>query len=215
MTLLTIADNNGVSHNHNDIESFIVHRGDRVFLVDPGPPRYTRETFSPQRYESVFCNSIGHSVPVINGMLQLPGSQYYGTLKIENLYGEGQKQATIDMSHAYPEGTVKQLIRTFTLDARANRLTLVDNYTFNQTPRALEEAFITFDDVSISRNGQSVQIGSRGNTVRLSAVDTPGRFSVRKLLEESKEGPTEEVIARITFVPEILEREMSLQFEIA
>jgi len=215
MTLMAIAGNNGVPHNHNDIGSFIVHKGDRIFLVDPGAPLYTRKTFSSQRYEIVFCNSIGHSVPSINGTQQPPGSQYYGTLKVENLNGKGEKQAAIDMTHAYPEGTVKQLVRQFTLNADSNQLTLEDTYKFDETPRSLEEAFITFEEVKVSQDSQSVQIGTSDNILQISAVNTPGRFSAKKLHEESKEGRTDKVINRITFVPDKLDLEMCLRFEIA
>jgi len=149
MTVMAIAGNNGVPHNHNDIGSFIVHKEDEIFLVDPGAPLYTRKTFSAQRYEIVFCNSIGHSVPLIDGKQQSPSSQYYGTLEVENLNGIGNKKAIIDMTHAYPVDTVKSLIRKFTLDSDANRLTLEDTYKFDETPRSLEEAFITFLDVEI------------------------------------------------------------------
>lgn len=222
MTVLALAGNNGVPHNHNDIGSFMVHRGDRLFLVDPGAPTYTRKTFSSQRYEIVFCNSLGHSVPVINGILQQPGSQYYGRLETENLNQGGQKRAIIDMTQAYPQGTVKQLIRSFTLDADANRLILEDTYTFNTTPSSLEEAFITFEEVSVSQDGRSVLIGSdpksqgshTSSSLRLSAVDTSGQFYVKRLVEESKEGRAEAVIARVTFVPETLGPQIRLRFEI-
>jgi hypothetical protein len=220
MTVLALAGNNGVPHNHNDIGSFMVHRGDRLFLVDPGAPTYTRKTFSPQRYEIVFCNSFGHSVPVINGILQQPGSQYYGKLETENLNKGGQKRAIIDMSQAYPQGTVKRLIRSFTLDADASRLTLEDDYSFESAPSSLEEAFITFEAVSVSQDGKSVLIGSESKgshtspPLRLSALDTPGRFYVKRLVEESKEGRAEAVITRITFAPETLGLQMRLRFEI-
>jgi len=214
MTVMAIAGNNGVPHNHNDIGSFIVHQGDRIFLVDPGAPLYTRKTFSSQRYEIVFCNSMGHSVPLINGIQQSPGSQYYGTLQVENLNGKGPKKAIIDMTHAYPEDTVKQLVRTFTLNSDANQLTLEDTYKFDEAPCSLEEAFITFEEVEISQDGQSVLIGTSENNIQLSAVDTQGRFSVKKLVEESKEGRTDQVINRITFVPENLDVEMRLSFKI-
>ena len=215
MTVVALAGHNGVPHNHNDIGSFILHRDDRIYLVDPGGPIYTRKTFSPQRYEIVFCNSIGHSVPVINGRLQQFGSQYYGTLEVENLNGEGEKRAVIDMTHAYPRGTVRQLIRTFMLDADANRLTLEDAYRFSRQPRSLEEAFITFEKATVAGNRRSVQIGPKRKGMTLQAVETPGSFGVKRLVEESKEGRSDRVITRITFVPEKLEKEMRLRFEIA
>lgn len=215
LTLMATAGNNGVPHNHNDIGSFIVHQNDQIFLVDPGAPLYTRKTFSSKRYEIVFCNSIGHSVPLIDDKQQLPGSQYYGTLKTKNLNAEGPKQVVIDMTHAYPEGTVKKLVRKFTLAPDSNQLTLDDAYEFDEAPHSLEEAFITFEDVEISQDRQSVKIGTSDNTLQISAIDIPGRFSAKKLIEESKEGRTDQVITRITFVPDKLDTEMCLRFEIA
>ena len=214
MTVMALAGNNGVPHNHNDIGSFIVHRGDRLLLTDPGAPLYMRKTFSPQRYEIVFCNSMGHSVPLINGKQQRAGAQYYGTLKVANLNGKGEKKAVIDMTRAYPRGTVKGLIRTLTLDSDENRLTLEDDYTFSQDPKSLEDAFITFEEVSVSADGKSVRIGPRGNRLTLSAVNAPGRFKAKRLVKESREGRTDDVITRITFTPVKLAKRATLAFEI-
>jgi len=215
VTLVAKAGDNDVPHNHNDIGSFIVHKRNRLVLVDPGGPRYTRKTFSPRRYEIAFCSSMGHSVPVINGKLQSPGGRYRGTLAVENLNGEGEKRVVIDMTRAYPKGTVRKLIRTFTLDPDANRLTMEDAYTFSRPPESLVEAFIAFEKVRVARDRRSVLIGPARSGVRLKALETPGAFSAVRLVEESKEGPTGEVITRICFVPESLAREMRLRFEVA
>ena len=214
MTLMAIAGHNGMPHNHNDIGSFIVHRGDRLHLVDPGAPQYSKKTFGPQRYEIPYCNSFGHSVPVINGKLQGKGQQHAGVLRTENANGVGAKRAEIDMTKAYPRGTVKSLIRTFTLDAETNRLTLEDAYRFTRKPESVEEAFITFEKSTVAADGQSVQIGPKTKGARLSAVDTPGAFEVERLEEAAKEYGKREVISRISFVPETLAREMHLSFEV-
>jgi len=214
MTVMALAGNNGVPHNHNDIGSFIVHRGDRLWLTDPGAPLYMRKTFSPQRYEIIFCNSLGHSVPLIDGKQQRAGARYYGTLEIENLNEHSEKKAVIDMTRAYPRGTVKRLVRTLKLDWGKNRLNLADVYEFASPPESLEEAFITFESVTVARNGKSVQIGPRRNGLTLTVVGAPGRFRAKRLVEESKDGRTEDVITRVTFTPAKLRKEMELKFEI-
>lgn len=213
MTLMCLAGNNGVPHNHNDIGSFIVHKHDKLLLTDPGGPVYSRKTFGPHRYDILFCNSLGHSVPVINGKLQQPGGRYYGTLSVENLNGDGIKVAKIDMTHAYPKGTIKQLVRKFVFDTDANVFTLEDHYTFARKPNALVEGFITFEPVKIV--GKKVQIGSKTGGLMLEAVDSEGKFEVKKMTEESKEGRTDQVVTRITFIPEKLANEMVLKFFIA
>lgn len=214
MTLMALAGNNGVNHNHNDIGSFIVYKYEQVYLVDPGSPIYTQKTFSDERYSSVFCNSVGHSVPTINSRLQEEGADHFGTLTVENLNGTGQKQAVIDMTDAYPEGTVQCLSRTFVLDSDANRLLLEDAFTLRTMPTSLEEAFITFHPVQIELGGQSVRIGDEHHFIVIQSHGTPGKFSVRALEEESKEGQAGKTINRITFEPVALSKDMHLRFMI-
>lgn len=213
MTLMCLAGNNGVPHNHNDIGSFIVHKHGKLLLTDPGGPVYSRKTFGPNRYDILFCNSLGHSVPVINGKLQEAGSQYFGTIKVENLNGPGVKVAKIDMSNAYPKGTVQHLTRRFEVDTESNSLTLVDHFEFSQKPKSLVEGFITFEKVSVK--GQKVQIGTKTTGLMIEAVGVSGKFEVEKMVEASKEGRTDQVVTRITFVPDRLEKEMDLKFFIA
>ncbi len=213
MTLMALAGNNGVPHNHNDIGSFIVHKHGKMLLVDPGAPVYRRKTFGPDRYDIIFCSALGHSVPVIDGVMQQAGSEYFGTLAVENLNGEGTKRAVIDMTHAYPKGTVQRLIRTFEFDATRNTLVLEDAYEFRKTPQLLEEAFITFERVRVS-NG-SVQIGAKTSGLTLVAESCAGRFDAVRMVEESKEGRTDDVITRIRFTPDTLARRMTLRFRIA
>ncbi|MDA0710966.1 MAG: heparinase II/III family protein [bacterium] len=213
MTLMCLAGNNGVPHNHNDIGSFIVHKYGKLLLTDPGGPVYSRKTFGPKRYDILFCNSLGHSVPVINGKLQQPGSRYFGTLTVENLNGKGTKIAEVNMTKAYPAGTVKSLIRRFLFDSDKNCLTLEDHYTFAKAPRALIEGFVTLESVSVK--GNKVQIGSKSSGLTLQAVGCDGKFEAVKLVEESKEGRSDQVVTRIAFVPSKLAKEMILKFSIA
>ena len=213
LTLMAIAGHNGVPHNHNDIGSFILHRGDTLWLTDPGGPVYNRKTFGPDRYDIIFCNSQGHSVPVINGTLQETGAKYKGTLTVSGLNQDDVKSAVVDMTGAYPKGTVRNLTRTFTLDAAKHRLELTDEFTFDRSPKALEEAFITFELVSIERGGRAVQIGPKARGLRLSTPEK-GRFAVKALTEASKEGRSNQVIQRITFTPASPSRSCTLRFVI-
>ena len=213
MTVMCLAGNNGVPHNHNDIGSFIVHKRGKLLLVDPGGPVYSRKTFGPNRYDILFCNSLGHSVPVIDGKLQQTGREFYGTLAVENLNGDEPKKAVIDMTNAYPKGTVKRLLRTFVLDGKANALTLEDVFQFSRAPRSLEESFITFENVRVNEN--TVQIGSKTAGVVLTAENCAGRFEAERMVEASKEGRTDQIVTRIRFLPDTLEKQMTLRFRVA
>ena len=121
----------------------------------------------------------------------------------------------IDMTRAYPRGTVRQLVRTLTLESDANRLFLEDAYTFSRSPKSLEEAFITFEKAAVARNGRSVQIGSRSNGMIITPVDVGGTFSIERLEEAARvDGKGDQVITRIAFVPDNLKKRMTLRFEI-
>lgn len=214
VTLMALAGNNGVNHSHNDIGSFVVYKHKRIFLVDPGGPVYSQSTFSSRRYESVFCNSYGHSVPVIGGQAQEAGKEYYGTMRVENLNGSGVKTAIIDMTHAYPSGIIKRLVRTLTLEGEGNRLWLEDVYAFDEVPDSIVEAFITFHEAVVLPGAKSVRIGDEESCVVVRVLDVAGRFEVNVLSEESKEGRTGETIHRITFQPQEVLRDMSIRFAI-
>jgi len=220
-TLLgVVAGRNDWPHNHNDVGSFVLYAGGRFAVVDPGGPRYTKKTFSKDRFEIVFCSSRGHSVPVINGRYQA-GTEtgdfhghlpYRGTLRVDGAGGRGTKRAVAEMAGAYDDKTLKRLTRELVL-APDGTLTVTDDYEFARAPRSVEEAFVTFQRARLGRSARSVLIGQGRGAVRLAACGAPGRFAVERLIEESREGPTGEVLSRITFTPRRLHKTMRLAFE--
>ncbi|MFP4055251.1 MAG: heparinase II/III family protein [Candidatus Brocadiia bacterium] len=212
--LAILAGHNGVPHNHNDIGSFILYKHGTCVLTDPGAPRYTAKTFGPRRYEILFCRSRGHAVPLVNGKEQSPGARFRGSLEVEGLDGAGPKTATIDMTKAYDERSLRSLVRTFRLEPDGT-LRLADRFAFARKPRSLEAAFITYQPVRVRRGGRSVVIGEGDQAATLRATrDTPGRFAAQRLTEESKEGRSGGVVTRIAFTPERLARETTLAFRI-
>lgn len=211
-TLAALAGRNDVPHNHNDIGSFIYFAKGTPFLTDPGAPRYTSKTFGPDRYDILFCRSRGHSVPVVNAKEQGTGGRYRGTLSVEGLGGQGEKRAVIDMTRAYPEPSLKKLVRELVLRPDGS-LMISDEYEFARAPKVLKEAFVTYEPASPAKGGRAVRIGRRGGQVTLSAA-APGRFKVDRLVEESKEGRSDEVLTRIAFRPARLAKVMRLAFEV-
>lgn len=215
LQLIVKAGHNDQPHNHNDIGSFMLVKKGRILLTDPGGPQYTAKTFSPRRYEILFCRSRGHSVPLINGREQKTGRAHAGPVTVENLNGRGPKTATVEMARAYPRGTVKALTRTFTLGQPDGALGLTDAYRFSRAPQALEEAFITFEKATRLPGGKGVQVGPRRGGLCLRCAEA-GTWRVEHLVEESKEGARpDEVVTRITFTPRTRAKEMTLHFTFA
>ncbi len=213
VTVAAKAGHNGVSHNHNDIGSFVVHRGRTFFLCDPGRPIYSGRTFSDRRYESIFCNSIGHSVPVIDGRPQQPGQEFGGSLEAEGLNGPGDKTIRIEMAGAYDVPALKRLTRLVTLSHGGRQVRIADAFAFAGEPPAIEEAFLTACPAEVCDNGVGVTIRSEADgAVRLGCERTTGKFRVEELTEESAESAAGEQLRRITFTPEALNAHMTLSF---
>lgn len=212
--LAALAGHNGVNHNHNDIGSFIYYTRGACMLTDPGAPAYTATSFGARRYENLYNNSFGHSVPVINAKGQSPGADHYGILQVQGLGGDGEKVISIDMTHAYDDETLESLRRELTL-LPDGTLTLVDRFRFTRAPESLQETFITYEQATLADDGDSVILICAAGQIRLRAHLTAGRFDVHRLEEESKGGRGQGIISRITFVPTLLSHELEIAFILA
>lgn len=207
-----IAGHNDMPHNDNDVGSFMFVRGGRVYLTDPGVHWHTKKSWGPQKYEILYCRSLGHSVPKVNGHEQAPGREHYGSLSVEGLNSGGDRTAVIEMARAYPDATLKKLERRLVF-SQDGVLRLTDTYEFSRQPRALEEAFVTFEPVRVARGGRAVEIGKGKESVRMAAAEgTAGRFSVQPMKQFVKEDRWGRVLNRIVFLPRKLAREMELGF---
>lgn len=210
LTVTAMGGNNGVNHNHNDLGSFMVYARGTTFISDPGRPIYRRDTFSQNRYQSLYCNSWGHSVPIINGEGQQPGSAYYAQLQVEGLTGQALKTARLDLTHAYADGALKCFERIFTLAAAKNHLWLEDRFVFDVSPQTLEEAFITFQPATVIDAGHGVRIGS-STTLELTS-DSPGIFSLEPRPDAAIDDPLGRTLTRILFTPSMISHELTLRF---
>ncbi len=211
------AGHNAEHHNHNDIGSFVVYRDGQYILTDPGGPIYSARTFSSRRYESIFCNSLGHSVPVIDGRRQAPGREHAGALTVEGLDGDGDKRLVIELGGAYDAPALRRLTRTIELAGDGSRVRLADAFAFDGEPPTVEEAFLTAHPAEADADGSRVVIRPEGGPEAvLSAEETPGAFTVVELTEESRqESSRAELLRRIAFAPSRPAATMTLAFRIA
>ncbi len=102
--------NNGEPHNHNDVGSFSIVKGEESFLVDLGAGQYRKETFLPEtRYTLLQNSSRGHSVPIINGEYQQVGAEFCAkNVKVTD------RTFQLDLEGAYLDGLIEKITRTFT-----------------------------------------------------------------------------------------------------
>lgn len=143
------AGHNAEPHNHNDVGSFILAAHGQQVLVDLGSGTYTRDYFSEKRY-TILCNrSLGHSVPLLDGMEQQGGAQFAGAMDYD---GEA---LSIDFAGAYPQNSVSGLKRVFTFTD--DGFVLTDTYDYAQ-PCPVMERFVALEKPVV--DGCTVTLGS-------------------------------------------------------
>ena len=104
---------NNESHNHNDVGSVIVYYDGEPLLIDAGVGAYTKQTFSPRRYELWFMQSNYHNVAMFDGIGQRAGAAYSAR---DEVYNPDARSLTLELAGAYPkEACVESYIRRSSL----------------------------------------------------------------------------------------------------
>lgn len=147
--------NNGESHNHNDVGSFIVYSKEGPLLIDLGVGEYTAKTFSDNRYEIWTMQSDYHNLPRINGYSQNEGVQYHAKV-INNREGF----LTLDISNAYPKNAkVDKWYRTVSTRSR-NKIDVTEDFLLTSYEGVTQLMFITPIEPRIFKKGMITLEGS-------------------------------------------------------
>ena len=178
---------NDEPHNHNDVGSFVLAVDDTVYVCDPGPGRYDAAYFGLKRYENVFANSYGHSVPRIGGTLQLFGLNHCGTME-----RTGDKSISIHFEKAYALPSLKTAVRS--IDMRNGEVVLQDSFAFEGQACEVEEAFMTWQNVEVT--GNIARVTADRGTLEIRAEN--GAFTNERLEEACRENGKTGVLTRIT-----------------
>ena len=188
------AGHNDENHNQNDVGSFMLHVGDETLLTDPGRGLYTRQYFGPERYENIFANSYGHSVPRVGDQLQRAGREFYG--RFLNIETNGPtKQAQLEFARAYPLPNLISARRQITI-TKLGMVWLEDAFSFSENPLEVEEAFVTWFEVDA--RGATVVIHGQHHQLQLT-LEAPAesRFEVEHLTEQCRANAKPGVLKRI------------------
>ncbi|MBO5788559.1 MAG: heparinase II/III family protein [Clostridia bacterium] len=145
-TLVAKGGYNQESHNHNDIGSFILSCDGKVSFVDPGSGAYTRQYFDgATRYQHLVTSSTGHSVPIINGQIQVTG------MKKSKVLASAENYFKFTLDNGYDIPTLDSLVRTF--DCQDDVLILTDSYVFSEEPESIVERFVSFHQPQVTPEG--------------------------------------------------------------
>ena len=197
VVLAAKAGHNAENHNQNDVGSFVLHIAGESLLCEPGRGLYSRSYFSPRRYDNIFANSFGHSVPRIGGQLQSPGADYRGQV-VACETGAPEKRVQMSIGEAYEVPGLDRVERTLRLSATAGELLLEDEFRFAGERLPVEEAFVTWFDASVS--GSTARIAGERHVLELE-IEAPANAVFRlDVLEEASEANAKPVpLKRLTF----------------
>ena len=186
-------------HSHVDVGSFVYHLDGDSLIPDAGRGKYSKDYFRQGRYDNLFNNAISHNVPRIGGQMQQPGpefgghKQFHGEI-VEHGERDGQKFVVVDFHAAYDLQPLTRARRALMLDPRTGAATIHDSFTFAGEPLTVEEAFVTWDDVTVS--GDTVTI--RGPHSAITARAEGATFTVEVMEKESRENERPGVLKRIS-----------------
>jgi hypothetical protein len=205
-------------HSHTDIATFIYNLDGESLLCDPGRGLYSKEYFRQPRYQSIFCNSVGHNVPQIGGALQTPGPefgghrQFHGEIGVPQIAGN-TKSVAIDFAGAYNLPSLSQARRTLELDASTGNLTLQDQFQFNGSPLEVIEAFVTWSQVEI--DGATARITGKRGEIDLQILEPEGaNFEIQSLADECQANQREGILTRLVVKLAAGQTNFKLQFTV-
>jgi hypothetical protein len=190
------AGHNAENHNQNDVGSFIVHVDGESLLCDPGRGRYTRQYFGPERYEHPLVSSYGHGVPRVAGKLQAAGREHRGEL-VQVRREEDLKSVTVEIARAYPVAELAKATRMIALRP-GGALELFDSFEAEGAPIEIEEALVTFSDVSIDARVAVVR-GERHQLRMTIARPGEATWSVEPMEQVSRDNDKPRVLKRLRF----------------
>lgn len=153
---------NAEAHNHNDVGTFLVALDGHPALVDAGVAEYTRQHFSPDRYEIWSLRSAYHNVPLVDGYEQAPGKDFRAS-DVRCAVDEDGVSFSLDLAGAYPaEAGLRHWHRSVSLDRPGRRIVLDDRWSCSRTPGDLRTHLLASGAPSVVGPG-------------VLAVPTPGR----------------------------------------
>ncbi|UKT64947.1 heparinase II/III domain-containing protein [Pedobacter mucosus] len=177
---------NAEHHNHNDVGSYTIFVGTELLTGDVGLATYTPKYFGKERYDLYKTTaSYGHNVPLVNGIQQHFGKDARAVVS-KTSFTNNKDVFELDITSAYKDPSLKQLIRTFTYDRSAKGYLMVtDRFSFNTAS--------TFETTIITRYGwkktsdNTIEINGEKEKLKVTITSSKSSFTISD--EVIDEGP--------------------------
>ena len=149
---------NFVSHNHNDVGSFLLVSDDREGPMDLGSGVYTRQYFGAERYSDAIlcCGSQGHSLPMVGGATQKAGREFRASdVTLERSPDDAEIVFSGDIAGAYGLPALRSLRRTFRVRPGEGAVTVTDEFSHEGGLPETVERFIGYEKPEILEPGRA------------------------------------------------------------
>ena len=150
--------NNGESHNHIDVGSFILARHNKQIICDVGAGPYYEGYHTEKRYTFFYPSAYAHNIPILNGV----GEDDIARDDVTCDYDEKNQSVYMDITQAYGADYLKKAERRFFFSDREIKLTdsfKVDSKTeikerfISTIEPKIEGGVVVIDDVSLVCKG--------------------------------------------------------------
>lgn len=193
---------NAESHNHNDVGNFIIYFNGLPMIIDVGVERYTKKTFSAQRYEIWTMQSAYHNLPTIDDVMQKDGLQF-AAKDVEYSFDNTYAQLRINIAGAYPpEAGINNWIHTIRLN-RGKEILVTDAFDLNKEAQKIELTLMTACEVALDEPGkitlQYINKNPADSTVTLYVF-----FDARKLTPKLEQIPINDKILKTMWGDKIM-----------
>ncbi len=139
--LLVKGGNNGESHNHNDVGTFVIIRGDTMPVADAAVGRYNKEYFSEKRYTFFATRSGGHNFPIVDGVEQ-EGHGRCRCKKFDVKQTDDGDVITMDLSGTLKADSLTAYTRTVTGRKSDGAVYVKDVFTLNRSARIQDRLIV-------------------------------------------------------------------------
>lgn len=162
--LLAKGGNNGESHNHNDVGTFVISRGDEMLAADTAGGDYCREYFREQRYTFFAARSMGHNFPIVDGVEQT------GTVECAarsfDVTSEGDVDTiTLDLTGVLATDALTRQLRVLKGDRKTGHIVVEDTFDLTR-PVEIRDRVVSFDAPEVIGKGELRFGGENGMTLR-------------------------------------------------
>ena len=157
---------NGGSHRHLDLGSFMLEAEGIRWMIDSGkePETYQRHTNKAERTDFYRVRAEGHNTLVINPDKNPDQDPKASAMFTHFVSAKSQALATLDLTDAYKKDAAK-VIRTYGLE-RGSRLTVTDKITCKK-PSEIWSFFHTQAEVELSGDKRTALLKQGGKTLRV------------------------------------------------